>query len=98
VRAALDVLVEPACAREPDDDVAAAARTLLEQVVAHGRTERQAPALTLLALLAWWEGDGVRAAVLLERALSHDPGHRLAEVLDRALGAGLPPGWMRRRC
>jgi hypothetical protein len=98
VRAALDVLVEPACAREPDDDVAAAARTLLEQVVAHGRTERQAPALTLLALLAWWEGDGVRAAVLLERALSHDPGHRLAEVLDKALGAGLPPGWMRRRC
>jgi hypothetical protein len=98
VRAALDVLVEPACAREPDDDVATAARTLLEQVVAHGRTERQAPALTLLALLAWWEGDGVRAAVLLERALSHDPGHRLAEVLDKALGAGLPPGWMRRRC
>jgi hypothetical protein len=98
VRAALDVLVEPACAREPDDDVAVAGRALLEQVVAHGRSERQAPALTLLALLAWWEGDGVRAAVLLERALSHDPGHRLAEVLDRALAAGLPPGWMRRRC
>jgi len=98
VRAALDVLVDPACAREPDEDVAEAVRTLLEQVVAHGRGERQAPALTLLALIAWWEGDGVRAAVLVERALSHDPGHRLAEVLDRALGAGLPPGWMRRRC
>ncbi|VTR78266.1 DUF4192 family protein [Cellulomonas hominis] len=98
VRAALDVLVEPACAREPDQDVAEAAQALLERVVAHGRSERQAPALTLLALLAWWEGDGVRASVLVERALSHDPGHRLAEVLDRALGAGLPPGWMRRRC
>ncbi|WP_282945009.1 DUF4192 family protein [Cellulomonas endometrii] len=98
VRAALDVLVEPACAREPDQDVAEAGQALLEQVVAHGRSERQAPALTLLALLAWWEGDGVRAAVLVERALGHDPGHRLAELLDRALGAGLPPGWMRRRC
>lgn len=98
VRAALDVLVEPACAREPDQDVAEAGQALLEQVVAHGRSERQAPALTLLALLAWWEGDGVRAAVLVERALSHDPGHRLAELLDRALAAGLPPGWMRRRC
>jgi len=98
VRRALDVLVEPAVARPPDEAVADAARALLEAVVAHGRSGRQAPALTLLALLAWWLGDGVRAAVLTERALAHDPAHRLAELLDRALAVGLRPGWVRRRC
>lgn len=98
VRLALDVLVDPERGREPCEEVAAAARVALEAVVAHGRRERQAPALTLLALLAWWDGDAVRASVLVERALDQDPGHRLAELLDRALGAGLPPGWVRRRC
>lgn len=98
VRRALDTLVEPACAREPDECLVDAACAVLEAVVGHGRAGRQAPALTVLALLAWWAGDGVRARVLTERALAHDPGHRLAELLDRALGAGLPPGWLRRRC
>lgn len=98
VRAALDRLVDPVRGREPREDVAHAGRAALERVVAHGRRDRQAPALTLLALLAWWDGDAVRASVLVERALDQDPGHRLAELLDRALGAGLPPGWVRRRC
>ncbi|HYQ76039.1 DUF4192 domain-containing protein [Cellulomonas sp.] len=98
VRAALDRLVDPVRGREPCEDVAAAGWGVLERVVAHGRRDRQAPALTLLALLAWWDGDAVRASVLVDRALDQDPGHRLAELLDRALGAGLPPGWVRRRC
>jgi hypothetical protein len=98
VRDALDLMVDPVSGREPDDALVDAARTVLEHVVAHGRRERQAPALTLLALLAWWGGDAVRASVLVERALDQDPGHRLAELLDRALGYGLPPGWLRRRC
>ncbi|MET0434941.1 MAG: DUF4192 domain-containing protein [Cellulomonas sp.] len=98
VRAALDLVVDPVRGREPREDVTAAGRTLLEQVVAHGRRDQQAPALTVLALLAWWDGDAARASVLVERALDQDPGHRLAELLDRALGAGLPPGWVRRRC
>lgn len=46
-------------------------------------------------MLAWWHGDGARAAVLLERALRADPGHRLARLLADALGAGLAPGWVR---
>jgi hypothetical protein len=98
IRGMLGVLVDPGRAREPQEDVTGAARAVLEAVVAHGRQGRQAPALTLLALLSWWGGDAVRACVLVERALADDPAHRLAELLDRALGAGLPPGWMRRRC
>lgn len=98
VRDALDLMVDPVGGREPDDELVDAARAVLERVVAHGRRDRQAPALTLLALLAWWGGDAVRASVLVERALDQDPGHRLAELLGRALGYGLPPGWLRRRC
>jgi hypothetical protein len=98
VRAALDGLLVPDAARAPDDRVVAAGTGVLERVVAHGRRERQAPALTLLAVLAWWSGDGVRAAVLTERALRHDPSYRLAELLVRALAAGLPPAWLRPPC
>ncbi|WP_448629283.1 DUF4192 family protein [Cellulomonas soli] len=64
-------------------------------MVAHGRAGGQAPALTLLALLAWWCGDGARAQVLLERALADEPAHRLALLLAEALEAALPPGWVR---
>lgn len=98
VRRTLDVLLEPEHAEEPREDVASAARAVLEAVVAHGRTGRQAPACTLLALLAWWAGDAIRARLLVDRALAEDPSHRLAELLDRALGVGLAPGWLRRRC
>ena len=61
-----------------------------------GRTGAQAPALTLLALLAWWRGDGARARLLLDRALDADarvPAWR--ELLDDALSAAIPPGWVR---
>ena len=68
---------------------------VLEAVVAHGERGRQAPALTLLGLLAWWRGDGARAQILLERALRDDGGHRLARLLADALGQGVPPGWAR---
>jgi hypothetical protein len=68
---------------------------VLEGVVAHGRTGAQAPALTLLALLAWWRGEGARAAQLLERALADEPGHRLGVLVAKAVAAGVPPGWAR---
>lgn len=98
LRAVLEELVEPWCGRAPEPEVLAAGRALLMRVVAHGRSDRQAPALTLLALLAWWSGDGARASVLVDRALCHDPGYRLGEIFAGAVAGGLPPGWARRRC
>ena len=65
---------------------------VLEALVAHGRAGAQAPALTLLALLAWWRGDGARARVLLDRALEDDPDYRLARLLDDALARRHPAG------
>lgn len=81
--------------RPPAAEATRSHETALEAVVAHGLRGRQAPALTLLGLLAWWRGDGARASILLGRALADDPGYRLAALLDSALAAGLGPGWAR---
>ena len=68
---------------------------VLEAVVAHGERGGQAPAATLLGLLAWWRGDGARAAILLDRALADDDGYRLARLVAQSLACGVPPGWVR---
>ncbi|MEV6812576.1 DUF4192 domain-containing protein [Micromonospora sp. NPDC051296] len=49
-----------------------------------------APA-TLLAVTAWRCGDGALAATAAEHALQIDPDYQLADLLQRALHAGLPP-------
>ena len=48
-------------------------------------------------MLAWWRGDGARAAILLERAVDDDGGYSLALLLTDALRHGVPPGWAHAR-
>ncbi|TGJ97173.1 DUF4192 domain-containing protein, partial [Actinotalea fermentans ATCC 43279 = JCM 9966 = DSM 3133] len=81
----------------PDPLRARCAREVLEAVAGAGRRGAQAPALTLLALLAWWDGDGVLASDRLAAALDADPSYRLALLVERALDAGLAPGWARQQ-
>lgn len=50
---------------------------------------RVVPALTMLAGVAWWKGDGALARVALERALAVDPNHRLALLIDQMLDLGI---------
>lgn len=95
VGGAMKVIVDPEVGRAPDPVLHAAARAVLEEVVAHTVRRHQAPALTLLAVLAWWEGDGARAGVLVERALGVSPDYRLAVLIEETLRAGMPPGWLR---
>ncbi len=94
--AAMAKIIDPTCALTPPEPATTAHESALEGVVAHGRIGAQAPALTLLALLSWWRGDGARARVLLDGALDAQTGYRLAALLDDALGAAIPPGWVRR--
>lgn len=93
---ALGAIVDTRCGIPPDAALAAAGAEALERVVAHARADHHAPALTLLALLAWWQADGTRAGVLLDRALEADPSYRLGHLLSDALVGGLAPGWVRR--
>lgn len=91
---AIAAIVDPGVGIPPDPELARDAQRVLEGVVAHGRRGQQAPALTLLALLTWWQGSGARAEALLARARESDPSYRLAALLGQALDAGMPPGWV----
>jgi len=91
----LAAIVDPGTGLPPDQVRTRCARAVLEAVAGAGRRGAQAPALTLLALLAWWDGDGVLATDRLVAALASDPTYRLALLVERVLEAGLPPGWAR---
>ena len=45
----------------------------------------------LLSYLLWRSGDGIRAAVAVERALDADPGHTSAQIMSEILRQGVPP-------
>lgn len=96
VGAALARMMDPRTGVAPRRDELETARRLLEGIVGHAPRRLGAPALTLLAMLAWWEGDGARAGVLLARTEKLAPGYRLAALLQQALDVGMPPGWIRR--
>ncbi len=94
---ALGAIIDPVLGIAPEAALVDPARRLLEQLDAHASRGRRAPALTLLALVAWWEGDGARAGVCIERALAVDETYRLAVLVDTTLRTGMPPGWLRAR-
>ena len=50
-----------------------------------------APVATCVAIVAWQVGDGTRASIAIDRALSDDPGYSLALLVMTSLRAGLPP-------
>jgi hypothetical protein len=52
--------------------------------------------LGALAWLAWWNGQGARARLLVERALADRPDHRLALLVDGLLELAVPPPWVAR--
>jgi hypothetical protein len=54
--------------------------------------DRYVPApATLYGLCCWRRGDGIAAGIAVQRALDIDPAYRLADLLSRALLAGLSP-------
>ncbi|MCV2396474.1 DUF4192 domain-containing protein [Actinotalea sp. M2MS4P-6] len=91
---ALGLIVDPGRGVAPPAGRIEDAVELLRQVAGH-RPRAAVPAISLLAMLAWWTGDGAKAAVLVQRALATEPGYRLARLLEEALTVGMPPGWVR---
>ena len=89
-------IVDPEQGVPPDEAITRAACHVLEAVVTHVPRNRRAPAYLLLALIAWWRGDGGLATERVSDALGVDPGYRLALLLRGAIAGGVPPGWVRR--
>ncbi|MCK9793345.1 DUF4192 domain-containing protein [Isoptericola sp. 4D.3] len=91
---AISRVVDPRVGVPPDPATADAARLVLEQLVAAAPRRWHAPALALLAFLAWWRGDGWLAARRVRESARRDPSHRLAGLLAGVLEAAVPPGWV----
>jgi hypothetical protein len=95
--ALLTTIPEPAWAvRDAGGRAAAlAARRLLARLQWLARAvpdEHCAPLLTLVASVSWWIGEGSVARVAVERALEHEPGYRLALLVEQLLDHGIRPG------
>jgi hypothetical protein len=88
-------LPEPAWSARPATDISVVAgRRLQSRLVELCRAlpdGQAAPMLTVLANLAWWQGDGALARTALERALVVEPGYRLARLLDRLVDLAIRP-------
>jgi uncharacterized protein DUF4192 len=75
---------------------AAAAQALWTECTRRAPEPLDAAPATLLAVSAWLQGDGAMANIALDRALTSDPGYRLAGLLAPALEACLHPAELRR--
>jgi hypothetical protein len=81
--------------RASDGAAAIAGRRLLARLQALARSvpdDHAAGVLTVLANLAWWQGDGALARTCLDRALESAPDYRLARLLERMVDLGVRPG------
>lgn len=67
----------------------ARARPVLRELVRRLPEEWVAAPATILGLLEWAEGDGLRAGIALDRALEADPTYRFANLLATGLQHGI---------
>ena len=74
-------------AQEPHAQLAVYLRSLVRSAPPGLR----APVATIAAIYAWMLGDGARANVVLEQALSDDPEYALGRLLQVALTNAVPP-------
>ena len=89
-------LLDPSFAVFPGKVATSVVRAVLEATVAHAPRRLQPAPLTLLALVAWWRGEGGLAGARVRAALEIDDGYRLAVLVQDILAAGIPPGWVGR--
>ena len=65
--------------------------TMWSDLVRRAEPQFTAPAATLLALCALQAGHGALASMAVDRALGADPQDRFAQILERAIAAGIDP-------
>ena len=93
VRQALEVMLLPASAIAPHARLLAGLETLAAHVTWLCPADT-APVMTVLGLARWWQGDESGAAHAIALALEDNPRYRLAELVQCAIDAHLPPGWL----
>lgn len=94
-RLAISEITDRKLGLEPDRARVLRISELLSQLVAVADTSQQMAPRTLLALLAWWEGNGALARRHLEEMRQGRNDYSLAQLVTTALDCGLAPGWQR---
>jgi hypothetical protein len=81
--------------RRPDEMRLSAGRTVLAGAVRVAGDGDRGPALAVLAMLAWFEGRGGRARLLVERAQADASAVSLTGLVEDLLLERIPPPWLR---
>ncbi|HST81173.1 MAG TPA: DUF4192 family protein [Kineosporiaceae bacterium] len=79
----------------PDETRLSAGRTVLAGAVRVAGDGDRGPALAVLAMLAWFEGRGGRARLLVERAQADASSVSLTGLVEDLLLERIPPPWLR---
>ncbi|GLY33310.1 hypothetical protein Kisp02_66750 [Kineosporia sp. NBRC 101731] len=83
----------------PDRVLLARGEQILAVLARRGTASERAPLLAVLALLAWYRGNGVRTRLLMERLREEgpelpEPLPRLAGLVEMLCTAGIAPPWV----
>ncbi len=96
-RRAIGEITDPKTAQRPDIEHVETTRSVLNRLISLTPCERHIPARTLLALLAWWQGNLTLAQRHLEEAELQRGTYGLADLVASAVEYGLAPGWRRKQ-
>ena len=77
----------------PDEDLLRRGERLLAAVARLAPEGDRAAPLAALGWLAWWSGQGVRARLLVARALEDEAAHPLALLVGALVEHSVPPPW-----
>jgi hypothetical protein len=83
----------------PDRALLGRGEEILAALARRGTAAERGPVLALLALLAWYRGNGVRARLLMERLRAESPAlpeplPRLAGLVEMLCATGTAPPWV----
>ncbi|GAB3286355.1 DUF4192 domain-containing protein [Kineosporia babensis] len=83
----------------PDRELFARGEEVLAALARRGTAAERGPVLAVLALLAWYRGNGVRTRLLMERLRSENPVlpdelPRLAGLVETLCATGTAPPWV----
>ena len=83
--------------RGPDQERLRIGRIVLAGAVRVAAEGDRGPALAVLAMIAWFEGQGGRARLLVERARADAASVSLIGLVEDLLVSRVPPPWRRNR-